>query len=205
MKSKIIFISLCIFALACKKKDNSVIYLYYDTGEILCIDSLISNSDSLCLLREFYKNGNMKSEGIINKYGNYEGLYKTFYPDGFPKESYICENGKPLLTKKGKWLPIEDIEIKIEIQNINNNNGYIDTLHNGLCYNLRLYLPEIPRDLYIITDNNFVKLDESKSELYPYVYCPDKSGESYLRVIVVDEDGVFAKSSNHIMVPIVVK
>lgn len=205
MKCKIaIVISLCFCLYACQKKDKNVIYYYYDTGEILCIDSLISSSDSTCSIKEFYQNGILKSKGIVNKHGNYEGLYQTFYSDGFPMESYICVNGKPLLTKNGKWLPIDSVEVHLDIQNIKNHNGIIDTLHCGECYNLRLYLPEIPRDLYIITNNDFAKLEKSQSELYPYVFCPNKLGDSYLRIIVIEEDGVFSKKSNHIMIPIIV-
>ena len=50
----------------------------------------------------------------------------------------------------------------------------------------------------------FAKLEKSQSELYPYVFSPNKLGDSYLRIIVIEEDGVFSKKSNHIMIPIIV-
>ena len=50
----------------------------------------------------------------------------------------------------------------------------------------------------------FAKLEKSQSELYPHVFSPNKLGDSYLRIIVIEEDGVFSKKSNHIMIPIIV-
>ncbi len=178
------------FILSC---NNTKRTYYYDTGEVFYTTLLIDTKDSLSYTKEYYKNGELHSHGICNKYGLRIGYWEEFYADGAIKSNATFDScGIPIILQEHvvytELTPYLDIE----------NHSLSDTLIAGHHYNIRTYVEDLHTDLYIVCDENYEKLPQNKDnpDLYPYYFIPHK-GSNLIRLIYPSEDMLFLKSSNH--------
>lgn len=188
-----------VYLLTSCSNNEKVFIHYYDTGEVLGIDSLINEEDSISFVRLFYKNGTLKMKVNMDKYGNRIGYCERFYGDGkLMFKGYFDNNGQQTIFNEGDWPIFVNREAHIDVI------GNTVLLKRGQKYKIRSYVEGIEPELYILTDEKFNKLskNEEDPEIFPYVFEPQKIGVEYIKILFPNKDGAILKSSDHFSFPI---
>lgn len=76
------FCSACILLLLIVSACKNVHKKYYDTGELMLERHCINAKDSLFSYKEYYKNGQLKAEGLLKK-RHYHGYWTEYFRMAF--------------------------------------------------------------------------------------------------------------------------
>lgn len=192
MKKSIICI-LIIFCIGC----NHNTIKYYDTGEIYEITAKIN--DSISHATDYFKNGNVKSEGNFNYYTkNYTGIWKEYYSDGTLKWKSYFENGNIVIDTKDLTPDFKRLKAAIQFE----NNISSQELKCNKRYNFRILIPNIHPNLYLVSDKNFKSIPKNNlkdSTNFDYTIKPDRIGDYFVFVSFCDEKGNIIIGKNTIV------
>ena len=180
--------------------DNKLQKEYFESGELKCIIEQIDKSGTTYYCKEFFKNGEIKAEGKLDKDGVYFGKWKEYFSDGALKWDGYFSSGQIVVSRTGKWPDFTKIEAKLEIR------GNPLKLKVGNIYQVRSVVEGIHPSLYYLTDSQYNKLRESdiEPECYPYVYIPKSTGKTQIWIVFPDENGVFKIGDKRLAFDIIV-
>ena len=148
---------------------NRPLKKYYDTGE-LEQEIRLENDTTLAYITNFYKNGELKSEGnyiLNNGVWVAHGRLKGYYKDGQIWYDCMFEKGIPVLLKQRSIYEKTPIDIDIPTDTF--------VKKNTNAYYCRFFIKDIYPDYYNIrvldTLNRLlpIPLNKSGSMLYPYI------------------------------------
>lgn len=210
----LLYIIMALFCVCCSSynlEDNNSVWYYLGSSKVFYKDD---KSDSLNVPTwYYYSNGNLWQSVETVPYDTstylFNGLYKEYYMDGFPKQSFVYDHGRKVNSVNKNEIPNYKIIVDI------NKDMKIDTEDedNFLYHEVRVYVDGIPfkyygvslidscgkimgigrcpRTLatYVVSHDSFecvdcreVTLDES---LYQYLISEDDNREC-----VVNKEGV---------------
>lgn len=186
-KRIILFALFFILMFSCKEKQQRT---YYESGELFTEKYKLENSDELYVLKEFYKNGKIKQEGILKADSIPNGYWRIFYGDGKLRWEGSILNGviqHHNYSQNWKWTNRADFCKGIEVE------GNPKKLFKGISYNFRVIMPQIHPKLYVIVDKNYnpIKLRDSNNEIFPYTFTATDIGSFYIFFVFMNEDGKF--------------
>lgn len=187
MKANWLFILILIILNSC---GNGVKKVYYDTGELFYEkQSLPDNNDSIFYLKEYYKNGHLKHEGLLRDDSIMEGHWKLYYADGILRWEGEYKNSviqHDAYSQDWTWPNMERYFKGIEVE------GHPKNLVVGKTYNFRVEMPEIHPKFRLVVDDEFKDLkNPDNSDLYPYRMTPVKSGKYFINIVFMNKDGYF--------------
>lgn len=187
MKVKNLLIILLIILNSCGEKTKKV---YYDNGELFYEKhSLPDNNDSIFYTKEYYRNGNLKQEGLLRDDSIMEGHWKLYFSDGVLRWEGEYRNSKIIhekYSKNWKWVNMDQYFKGTEIE------GNPKRLIVGKTYNFRIDMPTVHPKLYIVVDVNFRNIKKTENyEMFPYSFTPTKSGKYFFRIVFMNKAGYF--------------
>jgi hypothetical protein len=184
MKTKIFVLLLTIIFLSflsCKK--DTVKKYFYNTGELWIEETLIDQKHEIYFDKIYNKKGFLEGKGNSDKNGLYQGIWKFYYSDG-------------KLRWRGKYKDSNRDMPDSIWKNISNRSfidieGHPRILKVGQKYKVRTYIEGIDTDTYIVTYNNYKRLEKNKEdpERFPYCITPNKAGIIDILYLYPNSDG----------------
>jgi hypothetical protein len=189
MKLIIIILTAFIFILftSCEKTTYKK---YYDSGELLIEMKKMPKVSDHFYVREYFRNGNVRQEGVLKGDSIPNGYWKIYYGDGKLRwQGEIIQGVIQHQEYSQNWTwPdrygfCKDIEFE----------GNPEKLYAGNHYNFRVIMPDIHPKLYAIFDKDYnpIRLRENDNEIFPYTFISNQSGSYYILFVFMNKDGGF--------------
>ena len=177
-------ILLLLIVSACKNEHKK----YYDTGELMIEKHCIDAKDSLFTYKEYYKNGQVKAEGLLKK-RHYHGYWTEYYPDGVVKWQGEYDFGRFLIMRDYD----STFFTKIEQATFYHENNIEFVL--GKRTKFRTIIEDVHPELYCIyaidTIGYLHSFDRDIEESYPYsikvdsLYVNEDKGNKIIDMLFV--------------------
>lgn len=182
MRFTIVIIT-ALFLSACNKNVNKE---YYESGQLKSI-TMPTNRPDVFHYKDFYINGQTKSEGYIDETGLHIEDWKEYFCDGVLKWEGRFDSGQVVISNSKDWPRFVELPCKIEIK------GNPKVLKLNKEYELRCVVDGLHPSIYHLTDENYIQLSKNEKdfECYPYVFRPQLTGKRQIWVIFPDSNGVF--------------
>ncbi|MDR0863724.1 MAG: hypothetical protein LBO74_02175 [Candidatus Symbiothrix sp.] len=184
----LIIVLLLIITVSCKDK---IIREFYDTGELLSEKQYIN--DSIITFKEYYKNGNLGSEGHFVQENDSSHLpiehWKFYFSDGQLAWEGEFNRGEVVIPVDTPWL---DLNPKTSTLNSYLQVERSPALKGEDC-NFRIVMPQVHSDFYLVMDSNFEEIPRNADiqSAFRYTIKPEKSGDFLIQVIFRDKNGYF--------------
>ncbi len=188
MKTKYLLILLCItLLLSCKGKVDST---YYESGELFIEKYRLQNEKGDFLIKEYFKNGQIRQKGILKNDSVPNGKWTIFYADGKLRwDGYIIDGviQHDKFSHNWMWPNCSNFLENIEIE------GNPEKLNVGKTYNFRVIMPDIHPKLYIMVDDSYepIRLREKNNEVFPYTFTPVNIGSYFIQFVFMNSEGEF--------------
>ena len=189
---------------------------YYDTGELYSETEIVESDSALNYKCKFYfKNGELKAEGLLVKDSLPDGLWKEYFDDGELKSKSFFSEGQPIMyNENGHFPELANREAYLRFKNLSKYT-------KEYCWRIKKYGSDtMPFRTFVEdTDNywynvsvtstsNTAKIENNIefADSYPYsLIVFNKPDTIVISYDFMNEDGMIIKNSNNTSFQIVVE